>query len=65
MGKKKTYRPEVSKMMFSLNYVYNSIEVYGNQNDYSHDLMLSHLRDVITLIEKDKENKVDEVKDQN
>jgi hypothetical protein len=56
MAKKKTYRPEVSKMLFSLNYVYNSVECYGNDNNYSHDLMLSHLKDVVELIEKDKEN---------
>jgi hypothetical protein len=40
-----------------LNYVYNSVECYGNDNNYSHDLMLSHLKDVVELIEKDKENK--------
>lgn len=60
MAKKKTYREEVSKMLFSLNYVYNTVECYGNNNDYNHDLMLAHLKDVVTFIEQDKLNKIPE-----
>lgn len=56
MAKKKN-RQEVNDMLFSLNYVYNSINVYGNENDYDHDLMLRHLNDVVNTIKKDKENK--------
>lgn len=65
MAKKKTYREEVSKILFSLNYVYNTVECYGNNNDYSHDLMLVHLKDVVSLIEQDKLNKIPETPDNN
>jgi hypothetical protein len=57
MAKKKTIREEANTMMWTLNYVYNTISCYGNDNDYSHDLMLSHLEDVIQIMMKDKEVK--------
>ena len=57
MAKKKNNREDVNTMLWKLNYVYNSISCYGNENDYSHDLMASHLEDVIEVIKKDKEAK--------
>ena len=56
MAKKKK-RPEVDSMLWTLNYVYNYINVYGSDNDYDHDFVLAHIDDVIKQIKKDKELK--------
>lgn len=58
MAKKKK-RPEVDRMLWTLNYVYNYINVYGSDNDYDHDFVLRHIDDVIEQIKKDKELKGD------
>lgn len=46
---------EVKDSMFSLDYVSNTLKVYGEKNDYMHKLLISHLEDVIKLIQKDME----------
>lgn len=56
MAKKKV-RKEVSDMLWSLNYVYNYINVYGPENDYEHDFVLKHLSDIKNLVEQDKKLK--------
>lgn len=45
---------EIKSCIFSLEYVAGQLKVYGEKNDYDHDLMLRHLEDVVKMIEKDK-----------
>lgn len=47
-------KQEVKDAIFSLNYVANTLKIYGEKNDYIHDLMLGHLEDVIKKIKNDK-----------
>lgn len=54
---KKKLRPEVGNMLWTLNYVHNYLNVYGSDNDYDHDFVLSHIDGVIEQIKKDKELK--------
>ena len=54
-------KKEVKDSIFSLNYVAGQLKTYGEKNDYTHELMLRHLEDVVKNIEKDKidyENKL-------
>lgn len=48
-------KKEVKDCMFSLNFVSNTLKVYGEKNDYMHELCIKHLEDVIKLIKNDKE----------
>lgn len=54
---KKKLRLEVSNMLWTLNYLHNYLNVYGSDNDYDHDFVLSHINGVIEQIKKDKEMK--------
>lgn len=47
-------KQEVKDAIFSLNYVANTLKIYGEKNDYHHDLMLGHLEDVVKKIKDDK-----------
>ena len=45
---------EVKDAIFSLDYVSGQLKVYGEKNDYDHDLLLRHLEDVVKKIKSDK-----------
>lgn len=60
MGKK-LERPEVGEMLWTLNYLFNYLKEYGNDNDYDHDFALNHLDKVVNQINKDKELKGNDV----
>lgn len=57
MAKKPKHRSEVYQMLSDLNYSYNYLTHYADDNDYDHDFIINNLKNVIELIEKDKENK--------
>ena len=50
-------KKEIEDSLFSLNYVFGQLKVYGEKNEYPHDLLLAHLDDVVKRIEQDKNNK--------
>lgn len=54
---KKKIRPEVSKMLWTLNYMYNYIKANGPENDYDHYFALAHIDSVVQQIKRDKELK--------
>jgi hypothetical protein len=47
-------KQEVKDAIFSLDYVSGQLKVYGEKNDYDHDLLLRHLEDVVKKIKSDK-----------
>ena len=47
-------KQEVKDAIFSLDYVSGQLKVYGEKNDYDHDLLLRHLEDVVKKIKADK-----------
>lgn len=49
-------KEEVKDAVFSLEYVAGQLRVYGEKNDYSHELVLRHLNDVIKVIQADQSN---------
>ena len=48
---------EVKDAIFSLDYVSGQLKIYGEKNDYDHDLLLRHLEDVIKKIKSDQNPK--------
>ena len=52
-------KAEVNDAIFSLNYVSGQLKVYGEKNDYDHDLLLRHLESVVKLVKADKEAKAE------
>ena len=44
----------VKDAVFSLDYVSGQLKVYGEKNDYDHDLLLRHIEDVVKKIQSDK-----------
>ena len=47
-------KAEVKDAIFSLDYVSGQLRVYGEKNDYSHELLLRHLNDVVKKIQADQ-----------
>ena len=47
-------KQEVKDAIFSLGYVSGQLRVYGEKNDYDHDLLLKHLEDIVKKINSDK-----------
>lgn len=47
-------KEEIKDAIFSLNYVSGQLKVYGEKNDYDHELLLRHLKNVVNKIESDK-----------
>jgi hypothetical protein len=54
---KKKIRQELLDMLWKLNYLHSYIKIYGPENDYDHDFVLNHIRDIVNQIEIDKRNK--------
>ena len=50
-------KKEVNDSIFSLNYVIGQLKIYGEKNDYSHDLLLRHIDDVVKRIKEDEAKK--------
>lgn len=48
---------EVKDTVFSLDYVSGQLKIYGEKNDYDHDLLLRHIEDVVKKIQFDKSSK--------
>ena len=49
-------KQDVKDCMFSLDYVSGQLKVYGEKNDYDHNLLLRHLEDVVKKIKSDQDN---------
>ena len=47
-------KEQLEEALFSLDYVTGQLKVYGEKNDYFHELLLRHLKDVIKKIEADQ-----------
>lgn len=50
-------KQEQKDILFSLNIAYGYIKTYGQDKDYDRNHILMHLKPIIEIIEKDKEEK--------
>lgn len=54
---KKVRKEGLNQTVSTLRYLADTIDTYGDDNQYNHDLMLLHIQDIVEYIKKDKELK--------